>query len=213
MTTLMMAMTTTSAQKPSAPAKADYVHVPTITDLFARAPRSVFPLLERNTRLDMIDYHNSGLATASRNLMGGESRIVDATDRTLQLSMTPASSYKMTLLEARGDTVIALVRTLLLPTPDSDITLYTTHWQPTPADAFTPPSLDQWLTAGIKGTDPDVVNLLPFVTATIDIDGNTMTLRPSLERRYTADDSTKVAAALRPSMVYTWDGRRFKLQK
>lgn len=199
------------AQKPSA---ADgYVHVPTMTDLFARAPRTVFPLLDRNTRLDMIDYYNSGLATPSRNLLGGSSRITAVGDRRLDVAMTDASSYTMSLLTSeRGDTVIALVRTLRLPVPDSDLRLYTTNW--TPIDAVVPrPGLEQWLVGGIKGTDPDVVNLIPFVTATIDIgNDNTLTMRPSLAGRYTPTDSAAVAGAMKPQLQYRWNAakRQFK---
>lgn len=193
----------------------DYVHIPTVTDLFARAPRSVFPLLDRNTRLDMIDYHNSGLDTPSRNIVGGRSRITAVTDRSLDLSMSAASSYHMALLDARGDTVIALVRTVLLPTPDSDLSLYTTGWQPIEATGLIMPDIDQWLIKGVKGNDPDLVNLVPFVTTTITVEGDTVTLRPSLERRYMPDDSARIADAMRPAISYKWDGgsRRFKPMK
>lgn len=189
-----------------------YVHIPTVTDLFARAPRSVFPLLDRNTRLDMIDYHNSGLDTPSRNIVGGRSRITAVTNRSLDLSMSAASSYHMALLDARGDTVIALVRTVLLPTPDSDLSLYTTGWQPLEATGLIMPDIDQWLIKGVKGNDPDLVNLVPFVTTTITVDGDTVTLRPSLERRYMPDDSARIAEAMLPAISYKWDGgsRRFK---
>lgn len=189
-----------------------YVHIPTVTDLFARAPRSVFPLLDRNTRLDMIDYHNSGLDTPSRNIVGGRSRITAVTNRSLDLSMSAASSYHMALLDARGDTVIALVRTVLLPTPDSDLSLYTTGWQTLEATGLIMPDIDQWLIKGVKGNDPDLINLVPFVTTTITVEGDTVTLRPSLERRYMPDDSARIAAAMRPAISYKWDGgsRRFK---
>ena len=40
----------------------------TAAEAFASAPQSVFPLLDKNARLDMIDYFNSGSsASSSRN--------------------------------------------------------------------------------------------------------------------------------------------------
>lgn len=41
----------------------------TASKAFADAPASVFPLLNRNARLDMIDYFNGGMSTASTNAL------------------------------------------------------------------------------------------------------------------------------------------------
>ncbi len=210
----VMAIVSAVCVQAATPDVTDYVHIPTLTDLFARAPRTVFPLLDRNTRLDMVDYYNSGLSTPSRNLIGGESRITVADSVSLDIAMSGSSSYHMTLLPARGDTIIALVRTVNLPTPDSDLQLYTTTWQPaTGVQDFTLPGLDEWLKSGIKGTDPDVVNLIPFVTTTITIDNNLLTLKPSLDGRYTRDDSTKVADVMRQQIQYSWDGNKLRFKK
>ncbi len=43
----------------------------TATEAFSSAPASVLPLIDYITRLDMIDYYNSGSATASKNVMQG----------------------------------------------------------------------------------------------------------------------------------------------
>ncbi|MDE7397865.1 MAG: DUF3256 family protein [Muribaculum sp.] len=210
----IMAIVTAVCSRAATPDGTDYVHIPTLTDLFARAPRTVFPLLDRNTRLDMIDYYNSGMSTPSRNMLGGESRITGSDSLSLEIAMSGSSAYRMTLLPARGDTLIALVRTVDLPTPDSDLQLFTTTWQPASgAQGLTLPGLDEWLKQGIKGTDPDVVNLLPFVTATITIDKDILTLKPSLDGRYTRDDSTKVADAMLPMIQYRWDGNKLRFKK
>ena len=39
----------------------------TASKAFTSAPSDVFPLLDTNTRMDMVDYYNSGLATPSAN--------------------------------------------------------------------------------------------------------------------------------------------------
>ena len=60
----------------------------TASRAFAEAPQSVFPLLDHNTRLDMIDYFNSGMTTASKNNMDGKSRITALTPNKVEISMT-----------------------------------------------------------------------------------------------------------------------------
>ncbi|MDE6263731.1 MAG: DUF3256 family protein, partial [Paramuribaculum sp.] len=82
----------------------------TASKAFADAPQNVFPLLDHNTKLDMIDYFNSGMATASKNAMDGKSRITAITPAKVDISMTDASTYELALLPtADGHTVVALI--------------------------------------------------------------------------------------------------------
>ena len=48
----------------------------TASEAFADAPASVFPSIDRMTRLDMLDYFHSGVETATANTLGGKSRII-----------------------------------------------------------------------------------------------------------------------------------------
>ena len=43
----------------------------TIADLFALEPGTIFPLLTRTNRLDMVDYYNSGQMVAVNNNLAG----------------------------------------------------------------------------------------------------------------------------------------------
>ena len=43
----------------------------TAADAFTSAPQNIFPLLDRNTRLDMVDYVKSGLSTPRRTASVG----------------------------------------------------------------------------------------------------------------------------------------------
>ena len=51
----------------------------TAADAFTSAPQNVFPLLDRNTRLDMVDYVKSGLSTPSQNSLQGRSAFTELT--------------------------------------------------------------------------------------------------------------------------------------
>lgn len=47
----------------------------TASQAFVEAPRSVLPLLDRNARLDMLDYFNGGLTTKTSNKLNGSSAV------------------------------------------------------------------------------------------------------------------------------------------
>ena len=49
----------------------------TIVDLFAIEPGNIFPLLTRTSRLDMVDYYNSGQQVAVPNNLAGEARLLE----------------------------------------------------------------------------------------------------------------------------------------
>ena len=67
----------------------------TAAGAFADAPAPLFPLLDKNARLDMIDYFNSGSATPTQNALQGKSRVTALTPDDIKIAMTDASSYQI----------------------------------------------------------------------------------------------------------------------
>ncbi len=94
------------------------------TNAFASAPQSVFPLLDKNARLDMIDYFASGSDTPSRNKLDGSSRISELNDYSVKIKMTDASDYQLAILPAGSDSLIAVISTVATPAHDSHISFY-----------------------------------------------------------------------------------------
>lgn len=183
----------------------------TATDAFTKAPAAVFPLLDRNTRLDMIDYFNSGSATASKNAMKGSSRLTALTPMSLTASLTGSSSCQLALLPFKGDSAIMVIETVLTPAPDSRITLYDRKWNALPKATFKMPAVDAWLTpAGRK--DGGMVNVLvPFMLASAQYDTATqmLTLNNSLPQFMSPDVYSQVKDALLPTLSYKWNGSQF----
>ena len=62
-------------------------------DLFTSAPQKIFPLLDRNTRLDMVDYFKNGMATPSQNQLDGRSAITEMTPESITVKMTEFISH------------------------------------------------------------------------------------------------------------------------
>ena len=181
----------------------------TASEAFVNAPSVVFPLLERNTRLDMIDYFNSGSSTPSNNSMQGASRVTALNDNEMKIEMTDASDYQIVILPAGADSVIAVIQTVATPAHDSHLTVYSVGWEKL-ADAFTPPSMDDWMTdAGRKNKDM-VASMVPFVLARYELDPATgvLTVTNNLSEFMSPDVYQMVASYLRDSISYRWDGKR-----
>lgn len=136
----------------------------TVEEAFVAAPMDIFPLLDKNTRLDMIDYFKSGSTKGSRNLLYGQSRITAMTDNQLDIVLTPASTASIIAMPLEADTVLVLIHTYATPVEDSTVGLFSSAWEPLDARAFTPPSLADWMRPGTKkGALREAEALIPFM--------------------------------------------------
>ena len=183
---------------------------------FVDAPRAVFPLLDRDAKLDMVDYYNSGVATPTKNVMDGKSLITSMAPMKMNFTMTDASCYEIDMLPtADGDTLIALIGTVATPAPDSQMTLYTKDWgaNVTPAH-FTKPVLADWLTSEGKSGSGEVEGLVPFLLIgyTYDPGSRTLTLTNNTRRFLSADVYEIVEPCLKQTMTYSWNGKKFIAQ-
>lgn len=187
----------------------------TVGEAFAKAPQSVFPLLDTNTRLDMIDYFRAGMKTESKNALGGGSALLDLSDASMRVKMSDASVDQVFLLPTAGaDTIIGVIRTVATPGHDSSMTLYTSKWQSVPAaQKFSAPVLRDWVTDASHL--PDVEAVVPFMLTGYSYDPatSTLTLTNNLKGFLSEDIYEMVSAYMLPSLTYSWDGRRFTRRK
>lgn len=200
------------------PEKADSVKAKPLTaaDLFVSAPSSVFPTIDPMTRMDMIDYFQAGSGKPSKNLVGGECRIIEESPQRLTLQTSAVSEYTLALLPAssgKGD-IVMLSRTLKTPVEDSSVTFYTTDWKEIKG-LFSVPTLEEWMLPEGKKKRKDVENAVPFVLAKLEYfpDRQAVTFTNNLSE-YIPEESLGLAqGALRKSLTYRWDGKRFIIEK
>lgn len=181
---------------------------------FATAPQSVFPLIDVNTRLDMVDYYKANMAPRAKNALGGTSGVTEVTPRSLRVHMSDASDAQLFLLPAGSDTIVGLIRTVATPGHDSSIAFYTSAWQPVQQKKLISlPAMSDWV------TDPsrlgDVETVVPFMLTGYDYnpDTATLTLTNNLSAFLSADIYSMVGAYMKPTMAYRWNGNRFTLEK
>ena len=152
----------------------------TAADFFTEAPGSVLPLLDRNARLDMIDYFRHGLPTTTTNLFNGSSKVLSESENCIDVQISRDASLQIALLQLKNDTIIAVIETVLTPVADSGITFYRSDWSPAPKQPAMPVAADGSF---------DFINTTPAY--------------------YTADGAPEGLAAMRHSIAMRFDGKRF----
>ena len=188
-----------------------------IVAAFKTAPTEVFPLIDKSVRLDMIDYFDSPNNVGGENALMGRSRIMEIVPGSMKISMTSASRYQIVILpKETGDTLVAVISTMLVPAPDSKIALFGSDWTPIAADKlFKRPLLKEWLTAAGKKAADQVEILVPFILVGYDFDPVSLTL--TLTNNTSTFLSEEVYEIVKPyfleKLVYRWNGKIFKLIK
>ncbi len=185
------------------------------TQAFASAPTKAFPLLEKNTRLDMIDYFNSGSSTASTNMLGGSSRITAITPMDMRIAMTESTTYQIAILETSSDSIIALIETIAMPALDSRISFYDRNWNKLDGKQFTAPSLRDWLNDTGKKEIEMVKTIIPFLIVSYEYDATTktLTLTNNINDFVSVEHTEQVNSYFIPSLTYRWNGKKFSLVK
>lgn len=185
-------------------------------DLFTSAPQNVFPLLDQNTRLDMVDYYKNGMSTPSQNSLDGRSLITEMTPASLTVKMTDSSAMQIMELKGSKGTVVALISTVATPGLDSNIKFFDSDWKPLPTESyFVKPGWKEWLTDSGRQNQDEVTMQVPFMLASyrIDPESGTLTLTNNLSHFLDKALYDALSTYLRPQLVYLWNGKNYTLQK
>lgn len=187
----------------------------TATEAFTTAPNTVFPLLEKNTRLDMVDYFNSGLASASSNKLDGKTSITLLSDSDIRFTMSSSSAYQIAILPSKDGDIIALIETVATPAPDSNISFYTDQWSSIDKPLFNEPGVSDWLTADGRDNSSMVESLVPFMLVSYNYDPATksLILRNNVKQFLGEEMYSMIDGYLCDTLVYAWNGKRFELKK
>ncbi len=179
---------------------------------FVEAPQEVFPLLDRTTRMDMIDYFNNGMSTASANNINGHSRITALSPESVSIEMSDASDYQLVMLPAGNDTIIGVITTVKSPAPDSRIDFFSKDWvRQADGGFFVKPQLSDWLTDEGKKNSDQVNTFVPFLLIGYSYDPSTqtLTLTNNTSSFLSSDIYDIVAGDLRSQLTYKWNGKKF----
>lgn len=182
----------------------------TAADFFICAPDEAMILFDKSTRMDMLDYFNSGLPTFSTNRTGGSARILAAGPDRLELLAGRDSNIKIGVMADRSDTTLVVIETVLTPVADSHVRLYDRNWRPRSPQMPSMPSAIDFVAqsdrkAAARADMPDVC----FVVADYNPADGTFTMTNTTAAAYVEGDRPDGLRLMRPSITMRYDGRRF----
>jgi len=190
----------------------------TVADLFGSEPGDIFMLLPRVTRLDMVDYYNSGQAVAARNNMGGESQLLALDSVYLKLQASAVKTVEMRMVASKRDTVIIVIETVETPVPDSRITFWDSQWKPLRDNKLIKrPTLDDFMTRQMPDDlRADLDMAAPFALIELAFDGDqhdTVVARHGLKRFLTQAEWARYSAYFTDQITYRLQGAKLKRVK
>ena len=102
-------------------------------DVFLQMPDSILPYLTQNSRLDFIDFMDSGMKAVVNNELGGRSEMLSLTDDAVVLKVSPAMQVSMRLMPVAEvvdscSQVVCMVKTFGEDTLESHIDIYSVRW-------------------------------------------------------------------------------------
>lgn len=185
----------------------------TAESAFVDAPLEIFPTIDRTTRLDMIDYYNSGSDKPSKNAFKGNARILSISDSQITLTTSDIQEVSLSLIPHRGDTIIMMITTVKTPAEDSDIRFFTRNWKSADDEGlFVVPQLSDWMTSeGLQRKD-DLENLYPITLARCVYEPGTglLTIENKLGDFLPEEQTAWAKGMLHTHLVYRWNGKKME---
>lgn len=176
---------------------------------FSEAPLSIFPSIDKMTRLDMIDYFNSGSPKPSKNMFKGDCRILSADDSQITISTSEISNVEMSLIPLKTDTIVMVITTLKTPQEDSTVKFYRRNWEELTPSPFAMPELSDWMLPQAKQHKDDIENMVPFILARITYNTSTATLTLKNNTAESLPEEAEWAMPLlRDSINFNWNGKK-----
>ena len=180
--------------------------------LFLEAPESIFPLLSRSYRADMVDYIDAGMTAKVTNSLDGISVLEELGADYMRLATTASSSIQAKLLPVKGDAVICVIRSVKAEVADSRICFYDKEWNLVDGSGmFTPPAIKDFFVSDADADEWTDACDIYLVSLTLSAGDNTLVAEYTMPSYMNVDDTGKIEPLLR-RLTYCWNGERFVRQ-
>ncbi|MEF9924871.1 MAG: DUF3256 family protein [Muribaculaceae bacterium] len=187
-----------------------------IKDIFLNAPDDLFAIIDKETRLDLLDYYNAGSTISIQNNLGDDTQFIKVTDDFLSIQLAESSEIEMKMLcFSKKDTIIVVNSTIKSPTPDGKLSFYTADWKPIDAKKhISIPDMKAFISIP-KGSDVEIKDVLnqidfPLISYSIDPATATITAMQNLEQYMSKEEYKRIANYLIPSIKYTLSGKKYR---
>ena len=187
----------------------------TVADLFATEPGTLFPLLTRTNRLDMVDYYLNGQMVAVPNNLAGESRLLELDSTYLKVQTSGSRVVEMLMRTVGKDTVVTVIETVATPVPDSRLTQWNSHWQRYTSDKiFKMPSIDDFMVKKMPAElRADLQDAMIFPLIQLAFKGerhDTIEATHGLDRFLVSSEYKRFEPYFKPSISYNFNGLKIR---
>lgn len=200
-----------------------YAQQPAITadSAFIEMPASVLELLNKSTRMDMLDYYRADSIYHAKNLFDGESYLELVTPTYLKVNISSVSRMEIKILSGtKGKNVVAVSYTVDANgnQPDSKLFFFDSQMSPLEqSKILKTPELKHFfkLDKGSLTSMKELESMVPFQTVEYTFSPNDDMLhgRLTVEESVDVDDYNIMKLFLLPELTWRWDGKKFKQQK
>lgn len=102
----------------------------TADSFLVSAPRSVLALIDRTSRLDMLDLYAENLPAKVENVYGGQSELTRLTSGFLSIKTSDIGVLTMKIIPQVHDSLLLVVHSVKAGGVSSTLSVYSTHWKP-----------------------------------------------------------------------------------
>ena len=183
-----------------------------IGSLFINAPRTILPLLDKTSRMDLIDLYDSGLQAKVVNQYGGETVLLKKTKDFLSLQTTKSGKWTIRLFSLNnGDSFILCAHSVSASGVSTDVQTYKTDWSkrkvhiPTPAQE----EFVQLPHSYIPMTQQSLTASLKYLPVEVAVNDSTQYLIYNLDTSGLTQEYLKECKDWLIPVVYQWNGAAF----
>ena len=102
-------------------------------DIWLSMPDSIIPYLDKNLRLQFLDYESLHVNTTVTNKLHGESKLDTLTSDFIRIQLSQSSSIEIKRLPyAAGDSILCVIKTYGTDMKESQIAFYKQQWDTLP---------------------------------------------------------------------------------
>ena len=178
--------------------------------LFLEAPDSVFPLLAKSVRTELVEFAGAGMRYPLENSLGGKSVLEVLTDDYMLLHSTASSKVQVKKLPYGGSFLICVVNTLYAEAASSRVAFFDSSWRRMDTSRlFSYPSIRDFFTPSATGIEAAVEMCdIYLVSLLLDKDNSTMVAEYTMPAYMEKGDAEKVLPLLQ-KIVYRWENGMF----
>ena len=186
-----------------------------ISDFFISGPDSLFAVIDRGTRMDMVDYYHSGRKIEIDNRLNGSSAIDTLSDSYIKIKLSESAILEMQLkIAGSADTVVVVSKTLNEPAPDSELMFFDRFWRPLEAEKFiSVPRIEDFV-YGVSGKEKEeLLSLVEYPLISISFDNGKLVAGQSFENCMIKENYEQLKPFLKDKISYRWTGKKFKREE